>query len=109
MNINLQHPIVALANERMPRQMILDLPEVAVALDEDAANLQKHCEAGEIDGWDAGTGGKARWRVHRDSVLEFLTNRSMGIRRTATQRVPRQQPLSLSHGTAQGKPKTKGK
>lgn len=109
MTINYQHPIVAYANERLPRHTILDLPEVAVALNEDAANLQKHCEAGEIDGWDAGTGGKARWRVHRDSVLEFLTCRSMGLRRTATQRVPKQQALSLGAGTAQGQKKKKGR
>jgi hypothetical protein len=109
MTVNLQHPIVALANARMPKNQILDLPEVAVAIDEDASNVQKYCEAGEIDGFDAGTGGKARWRVDRTSVLEFLTARSMGIRRTATQRVPHQQPLSLGDGTAKGNQKNKGK
>lgn len=109
MSINHQHPIVALANKRLPAKEIIDLPDVAVAIDEDAANVQKYCEAGELDGFDAGTGGKSRWRVHRDSVLEFLTNRSMGIRRPATQRVPRQQTLSLSQGTDQGEPRTKGK
>ena len=91
--------VMAWLLKRLPKDEMISLAEIAVAVDVHPKTVEGWIQRGEIDAVDIGSGAKKYWLISRVSLIEFWTRREIGIRAPATSRLPQQQPLFADHET----------
>ena len=92
--------IVAWLDSRLPKQALITIPELIVALGDPTLTsdtVDGWITSGEIDAIDFGTTKKHYWRMSRVSILDFAARRSMGTRAPAERRLPRSGELFPDH------------